>query len=96
MEYNKENNVSLVNVKIDSGRKHQIRIHSASINMPVIGDRLHGNNEWDSDISLANKTLLDLQLCAYKLTFNCPLSRTKKQFILPEHLRPSLDVLDIE
>jgi len=85
-------NVSLVDVKIDSGRKHQIRIHSASIDMPVVGDRLHGIEQ----DKLEDKTgffSLDLQLCAYSLTFTCPVSGALKTLTLPEHLRPSLNAL---
>lgn len=53
-------NRSLIDVSISSGRKHQIRVHAASLGHPVVGDRLHGN-AIDGDI--------DLQLCAYHLKF---------------------------
>lgn len=33
---------SKLNVQIDGGRKHQIRVHLASIGYPVIGDQLYG------------------------------------------------------
>ncbi|MGH1600680.1 RluA family pseudouridine synthase [Campylobacter majalis] len=35
---------SLVKVLIDTGRTHQIRVHLASINMPIIGDEKYGKN----------------------------------------------------
>lgn len=35
-----EQNTSLVEVKIFTGRKHQIRIHCAEINFPLVGDAL--------------------------------------------------------
>ncbi|MBU2871344.1 RNA pseudouridine synthase [Colwellia sp. E2M01] len=89
LAYDEKANRSLVQVKIDSGRKHQIRIHAASIGMPVVGDRLHG---------IANEEeLLDLQLCAVSLRFKCPLttgneidSEQDKFFELPETLKPQL------
>ena len=74
LAYNQEKDQSLVEVKIDSGRKHQIRIHAASIGLPIVGDRLHG-------IAEINETK-DLQLCAVKLSFTCPLSGDNKKFEL--------------
>ncbi len=82
LAYNKNKDQSLIKVKIDSGRKHQIRIHAASIGLPVVGDRLHG-------VADESETQ-DLQLCAVSLSFICPLTDIKKQFELDEHLRPLL------
>lgn len=87
LSYDNETNRSLIKVKIDSGRKHQIRIHAASIGLPVIGDRLHG-------IADENETC-NLQLCAVSLRFVCPLSLLKSEalerfFELPETLKPQL------
>jgi len=100
LDYNKDKDQSLVEVKIDSGRKHQIRLHAASIDFPVVGDRLHG-------IADQNETQ-NLQLCAVSLSFICPFfasntytetspnnisnkeKRIKKHFELVESLRPKL------
>ena len=88
IDYDEKNNASLVQVKIDTGRKHQIRMHAASINMPVVGDRLHGKTEEIND-----EKRLDLQLCAVALNFVCPLTAEQRSFKLPEHLMPSLKAL---
>lgn len=70
---------TLVEVKIDSGRKHQIRRHMAEEGYPVVGDRLHGSG----------KTLnSNLQLCAYELSFKCPVSGEAKHFHTPAELTP--------
>ncbi len=87
LAYDETKDQSLIEVKIDSGRKHQIRVHAASIGLPVVGDRLHG---------IADKNeAQDLQLCAVRLSFICPLamnkeSSIKKQFELEAHLKPQL------
>ncbi|WP_281559915.1 RNA pseudouridine synthase [Thalassomonas sp. RHCl1] len=84
LNYDKQHDLSLVDVKIDSGRKHQIRRHAASINLPVVADRLHG------DVKRHYPDSLNLQLCAVSLSFNCPLSGEKQNIELPKEYRPQL------
>jgi len=82
LTYSETKEQSLIEVKIDSGRKHQIRVHAASIGLPVVGDRLHGIAD--------NNEALDLQLCAVSLRFICPMTQQEQSFKLPEDLRPQL------
>ena len=65
--------LSLVEVTIETGRKHQIRIHLAELGCPIVGDRLHGSADETSD---------NLQLKAVKLSFKCPISDENKFFSL--------------
>jgi tRNA pseudouridine32 synthase/23S rRNA pseudouridine746 synthase len=60
-----DRNHSLLDVRIETGRKHQIRRHLAELGHPVIGDRLYGAGEKDG---------VDLQLTAYLLAFQCPVN----------------------
>jgi tRNA pseudouridine32 synthase/23S rRNA pseudouridine746 synthase len=64
---------SLVNVRIETGRKHQVRRHLADLGHPVIGDRLYGNGEQDR---------MDLQLSAYFLAFRCPVNGERVEYCL--------------
>lgn len=72
LDYDAEKDRSLLEVCIDTGRKHQIRRHSALLGFPVVGDRLHGI---DGDHE-------DLQLSAYYLAFKCPYTDVQKIFSL--------------
>ncbi|ABV36126.1 pseudouridine synthase [Shewanella sediminis HAW-EB3] len=81
LKYDPEQNRSLVQVKIESGRKHQIRIHMASIGYPVVGDRQHG---------IADESEVNLQLTSCYLKFPCPITGEEKEFELPQRLRPEL------
>lgn len=77
-------NISALDVEIKTGRKHQIRKHAAHIGFPVVGDRLHGQK-----LTIYPEAL-NLQLCAAKLSFICPLTEQERTFALEEKLLPQL------
>lgn len=62
-------NMSLLDIEIGSGRKHQIRRHLSQAGLPIVGDRLYGDG---------SNHEADLQLCAYHLNFPCPISAMEK------------------
>lgn len=74
ISYDESSDCSLLSVKIDTGRKHQIRRQLSAIGHPIVGDRLYGDNQTDAQP--------DLQLCAYRLEFQCPLSGVQQRFVL--------------
>ncbi|MFA4930731.1 MAG: RluA family pseudouridine synthase [Patescibacteria group bacterium] len=72
-------NLSLVDVQIETGRTHQIRVHLLSENMPVIGDQTY-YTKTSSKISKLLKIKRQL-LHAYSLKIINPSSRRKKNLI---------------
>ena len=72
LSYDETSDESLLEVEIETGRKHQIRVHLASVGYPVVDDRLHGSGKTDKD----------LQLAAVALKFTCPVTGEAKSFAL--------------
>ena len=64
MEYNKQKNLSLVNIELITGRTHQIRAHMSSIGNPLLGDGKYGSIEKDKRLGYKHQALY-----AYKLAF---------------------------
>lgn len=74
------NKYTLVEVKLETGRTHQIRVHMAHINHPVVGDPVYSNGK--------NEFSLDKQMLhATKLGFIHPSSEEYMKFEidLPEY-----------
>ena len=65
---------SLLDVRIETGRKHQIRRHLADLGHRIVGDRLYGTGKEDG---------VDLQLTAYLLAFHCPVKNEPVEYRLP-------------
>ncbi|SNC77004.1 tRNA pseudouridine32 synthase / 23S rRNA pseudouridine746 synthase [Marinobacter sp. es.048] len=75
LEKNALEQTSLVQVSIETGRKHQIRRHLAALGHPIIGDRLYGRAAG-----------VPLKLLAFHLEFDCPMNNRKMVFELPTEL----------
>lgn len=74
LQKDQEDNRSIIDVDLKTGRYHQIRKHLSSIGHSLIGDFRYGKKKQGEE----------LQLCAYKLSFNCPFTKELKQFeIMP-------------
>ena len=66
----RDEKISLLNCSPISGRRHQIRIHLANNDLPIIADKKYGKNTLDLD----RKALF---LYSKKLSFNHPVSNEK-------------------
>ena len=79
------NNLSLVKFILETGRTHQIRLHSKYISCPILGDSLYGKS---------SKLISRQALHAYKITFIHPI--TKKEIIieidLPLDMKQIIDI----
>ena len=60
-----DNNTSLLEVEIETGKTHQIRAHLAHIGYPIVGDGKYGSNSVNKQLGFKYQ-----QLKAYKLNFN--------------------------
>ena len=77
-----ENNLSLVEFKLQTGRTHQIRVHSKYIGCPILGDSLYNKKS----------TLINRQaLHAFKIEFIHPILKKKMSF----EVKPPKDIQNI-
>ena len=70
----RKNGYSLVEFKLETGRKNQIRVHSADMGHPVCGDVKYGNGD-----DPCNR----LALHAYMLCFEHPVTHERLEFVTP-------------
>ena len=85
---------SLVRVKLETGRTHQIRVHMASIGHPVLGDPVYGKRTLKAAAALG---LHRQFLHAHRLGFTLPSSGEWREFVseLPEELREALKKMEV-
>ncbi len=63
LEYNREKDISLVEIELVTGRTHQIRAHMASIGNPLLGDGKYGKNSLDKKLGYKHQALYSYKLC---------------------------------
>jgi 23S rRNA pseudouridine1911/1915/1917 synthase len=84
--------ISLLKVRIETGRTHQIRVHLAQKKHPVVGDSLYGGNriqDLPAGLSLAAKQMKRPFLHSHCLSFQHPRTDEMLSFIAP--LPPELE-----
>jgi 23S rRNA pseudouridine1911/1915/1917 synthase len=70
LNYDKNKNMSLLEVNLHTGRHHQIRVQLSHIKHPIYGDQRYGNDEVG----------IQIHLWAYKLTFAHPVTKEVMTF----------------
>ena len=70
VRYNKERDLSLVKINLETGRHHQIRVQFSSRNHPLLGDNRYGNDN-------ENK----IGLFSYKISFLHPVKKDMMTFM---------------
>ena len=86
----KYNNYTFLEVKIETGRKHQIRVHLAEIGFPIVGDYTYSNKNPFG--------VVGQMLHAMRIEFTHPSSGKIVSFEapLPEYFKNVLNILDSE
>ena len=76
--------ICLVEFKLETGRTHQIRVHSKHIGHPILGDTLYGN---------PSELISHQALHSYKISFIHPLTNSKIEFLsdLPNDIKNILN-----
>ena len=85
--YSVGDEASLMSVKLDTGRTHQIRVHAQHIGFPIAGDDKYGDDEFNRQ--LKSKGLKRLFLHAFSLKFHLPDTETGEN--VPIYVEAPLD-----
>ena len=67
---------TLLEVTLDTGRHHQIRVQLAHMGCPIVGDTKYNPNA-------QKKGWQEIKLCAYRLAFHHPITGTPLEFQVP-------------
>ena len=82
---------SLVEIKIMTGRMHQIRIHFNKINHPIVGDNKYGNFSLNKEL---NKKFNIKKLMLYAKSININ-KKIKIKAPLPDHFKDFLGIYNV-
>lgn len=84
LKQDSEHAQSLLAIRLETGRKHQIRQHLSSVGHPVVGDRVYGNSREDN-----------VQLQLVEVHFICPDTEQWQHIAVPEQYRIDMGNLNL-
>jgi len=87
----KYSNYTYIEVNIETGRTHQIRVHMAEIGYPIVGDMVYSNGKNPFGIE-------GQMLHAKEIEFVHPTTKKKVKFeaVIPEYFKKVLEILEKE
>lgn len=92
LAYNAKLDASLIKVKLDTGRHHQIRVQMCAIGHPLLGDQKYNPMEMSANADGAKSTPSAgmvrgmVALCSYKIGFVHPVTKKEMEHsILPQN-----------
>lgn len=65
-----KNNISVLQIQLETGRTHQIRVHLKSIGHPLLGDPVYGTVQYNERLGISRQ-----MLHAYSLSFIHPITK---------------------
>jgi len=74
--------LSFAQVRIETGRTHQIRVHLSDRGTPIYGDTVYGNKDWNEKLRRSGEKVRPL-LHSYEIEINHPISQERMKFVAP-------------
>jgi 23S rRNA pseudouridine1911/1915/1917 synthase len=88
--------MTLVELDLETGRTHQIRVHLAHIHHPVVGDQAYGGRQERREAALHERWVARQMLHAWRLGFRHPRTGIWQEFTapIPEDFRQAAGVTE--
>lgn len=92
LAYDEIKDASLIRIKLDTGRHHQIRVQMSTIGHPLLGDQKYhlvaGSGEAENDAQAAPRRMgrETVALCSHKIGFVHPVTKQEMEYtIMPQN-----------
>ncbi len=85
LRYFQREDISLIDIRILTGRTHQIRVHMSHVGHPVVGDRVYGGDVGTpaGKMSLPTSFVKRQMLHCWRLSFPHPIKGSSLRFVSP-------------